>query len=184
VEKEAVEASLINGENESMDDFFQQFGNVQMSDVGQQETLSQLSPPFYEVLYQTADALLLSVPPTEAYGIDLILPRLWKSTILPSDPVEYIPVPPEDVEPIRKVLSKLRFNPDIASIVNNISIEQMRSDIQYLTGEDGKSGIVSRHSFTSGAIQAAEWIKEKIEKSGAECELWKFMYGITPNVIW
>ncbi|KXN92317.1 Leucine aminopeptidase 1 [Leucoagaricus sp. SymC.cos] len=183
VEKEAVEASLIQGEKEFMNEFFKQFGIVQLQDVTRQEALSQYSSHSYELLYQTPDALLLSVPLEEAYGIDLILPRFWKSTILPQSPVDYISVPPEDVDPIRNVLSKLRFNPDIASLVNNISIAQMKTDIRYLTGEDGKSGIVSRHSFTPGAIQAAEWIKANVEKSGAECELWTFMYGFTPNVI-
>ncbi|KAF5363899.1 hypothetical protein D9756_000213 [Leucocoprinus leucothites] len=183
IEKEAVEASLINAEKGSMDGFFKHFGTVDVPGIERQKTLSLPSHPSYELLYQTPDALLVSVPQEEVYGIDLILPRFWKSTILPPSPVNYIPVPPEAVEPIRKVLSKLRFNPDVAAIVNNISIAQMKSDIRYLTGEDGKSGIVSRHSFTPGAIQAAEWIKAQVEKSGAECELWTFMYGITPNVI-
>lgn len=186
VEKEVVEARLVNAEKESMDEFFNHFGHVQMSvpEVSQQEPFLPSSPLSFEALYQSPDALLLSVPSEEAYGIDLILPRFWKSTILPPSPVEYIPVPPEDVEPIRKALAKLRFNPVVASIVNNISVPQMKSDIRFLTGEDGKSGIVSRHSFTPGARKAAEWIKARIEESGAQCELWSFMYGITPNVIW
>lgn len=186
VEKEAVEASLINAEKGAMDDFFKHFGHVSttVQDVGKQQSFSQSSPHPYEVLYQVPDALLLSVPRAEAYGIDLILPRFWKSTILPPSPVDYIEVSSEDVEPIRKVLANLRFNPVVASIVNNISVPQMKNDVRFLTGEDGKSGIVSRHSFTPGAITAAHWIKERIEESGAKCELWSFMYGVTPNVIW
>jgi len=185
VEKEAVEASLINAEKETMDDFFQHFGLVPMTVPGidQQQTFSQSTPHSYELLYQTPDVLLLSVPSNEAYGIDLILPRFWKSTILPNSPVEYVPVSPESIEPIKETLAKLRFDPVIASIVNNISVPQMKKDIRFLTGEDGKSGIVSRHSFTPGAIVAANWIKGVIEESGAECELWSFMEGFTPNVI-
>ncbi len=186
VEKEAVEASLIHAEKEKMDDFFKHFGRVPMTAPGidQQQTLSQLSYRSYELLYQTPDVLLLSVPSNEAYGIDLILPRFWKSTILPTFPVEHVPVSPESIEPIRKILAKLRFDPVVASIVNNISVPQMKRDIRFLTGEDEKSGIVSRHSFTPGAIVAANWIKEVIEESGAKCELWSFMEGFTPNVIW
>ncbi|KAF9450635.1 Zn-dependent exopeptidase [Macrolepiota fuliginosa MF-IS2] len=185
VEKEVVEASLTNAEKESMDDFFKHFGYIHATvpNVGGQQAFSGSSPHPLEVLHQTPDALLLSVPSAEAYGIDLILPRFWKSTILPSSPVEYIPVPFEDVEPIRNVLGKLRFDPVVASIVNNISLPQMKDDVRFLTGEDGKSGIVSRHSFTPGAIVAANWIKARIEESGAKCELWTFITGFTPNVI-
>lgn len=118
---------------------------------------------------------------TSCKSTDLVLPRFWK-TILPSSPICYIPVPTEDVEPLREVFSKLRFNSDVALIVNSISISQMKSDTRYLTAEDGKSGIVFRHSFTPGAIHVAEWIQTMIEESSAKCELWQFMYGITPNV--
>jgi hypothetical protein len=186
LEKEAVEVDLINREKESLDDIFKQFGYVGVPSpvLGYQETLSRTPFYPYDVLYRTPDALLLSVPHEHAHGIDLLLPRFWKPTLLPPYPVDYIPVPPEDVEPIRKILSKLRFNPDIAATVNSINITQMKNDVRYLTGEDGESGIVSRHSFTPGAIQAAEWIKERIEENGGKCELWTFMYGFTPNVIW
>lgn len=188
VEKEAVEASLVNAEKETMDDFFKHFGHtpdsMTVQGTDQQEAFSQPTLHPYELLYQAPDVLLLSVPSDEAFGIDLILPRFWKSTILPNFPVEYVPVPPESIKPIKDTLAKLRFDPVVASIVNNISVPQMKKDITFLTGEDGESGIVSRHSFTPGAIVAAKWIKGVIEGSGAKCELWSFMKGFTPNVIW
>jgi hypothetical protein len=37
-------------------------------------------------------------------------------------------------------------------------MDNVRKDVRWLTGE-GPSGIESRHSFTSGAIKAAHWIK-------------------------
>jgi len=60
----------------------------------------------------------------------------------------------------------------------------MRNDIRYLTGEDENSGIISRHSFTQGAHDAAKWIKDRIQLSGAKCELREFRTGFAPNVIW
>lgn len=185
VEKEVVEANLVNAENNHMDDFFKHYGRIRMeAREANQEPLLSPSPLAVEVLYQSPDALLVSVPREDAYSLDLVLPRFWKSTILPSSPTTYFPVPYEDVEPIRKVLEKLRFNPDIAASVNILDIEQMKSDVRFLTGEDDESGIESRHSFTSGARVAAEWIKMRIEESGAECELWSFMDGFSPDVIW
>jgi hypothetical protein len=186
VEKEVVEAGLVNAESKHVDDFFERFGHIRKAarETSPQEPLILSSPPSFEVLYQSPDALLVSVSRDDAYSLDLVLPKFWKSTILPSSPTNYLPVPSEDIEPIRKVLENLRFNPDIAATVNSMSVEQMTSDIRFLTGEDKKSGIMSRHSFTSGARKAAEWIKSRIEESGAECELWSFMDGFCPNVIW
>jgi hypothetical protein len=85
---------------------------------------------------------------------------------------------------LRDILSNLRFNPEVARIVSNISLPQVRNDIRFLTGEDGKSGIKSRHSFSSGALVAAEWLKVRLEETGAKCELRHFLPGFAPNVIW
>jgi len=59
----------------------------------------------------------------------------------------------------------------------------MQKDIRWLTGENEESGILSRHSFTSGARVAADWIQGEIEKSGAVCEQKDFAHGFAPNVI-
>ncbi|KAG1756937.1 putative aminopeptidase [Suillus occidentalis] len=47
--------------------------------------------------------------------------------------------------------ANIRFDPVVSSLVNSISLNQMRDDIRWLTGEDGKSGIISRHSFAEGS---------------------------------
>jgi hypothetical protein len=84
---------------------------------------------------------------------------------------------------VRDILATLKFNPEVAKIVSNISLPQIQNDIRYLTGEDGKSGIESRHSFSSGAGVAAEWLKTRFEETGANCELRPFSSGFAPNVI-
>jgi hypothetical protein len=38
-------------------------------------------------------------------------------------------------------------------------VPQMINDIRFLTGEDGVSGIESRHSFAEGSRVAASWLK-------------------------
>ncbi|GLB34075.1 putative peptidase family M28 [Lyophyllum shimeji] len=137
----------------------------------------------YEVLYRTSKAALLSVSHNTARIIDTLVPRFWKSTLLPTSPVPFQPVKSSALGHAEDVLAKLKFDPVIASIVGNISISQMRNDIRFLTGEDGKSGIVSRHSFAPGALTAASWLKTRFEETGATCKLKPFLPGFAPNVV-
>ncbi|RDB19829.1 hypothetical protein Hypma_012815 [Hypsizygus marmoreus] len=137
----------------------------------------------YELLYRTPTSALLSVHHDKARTIDTIVPRFWKSTLLPTSAIPFQPVPPSSVEHARRVLADLKFDPVVASIVNNISVGQMYNDIRFLTGEDGKSGIISRHSFSKGALTAAFWLKARFEDTGATCELKPFLIGFAPNVV-
>ncbi|EJD50667.1 Zn-dependent exopeptidase [Auricularia subglabra TFB-10046 SS5] len=59
----------------------------------------------------------------------------------------------------------------------------MHSDITWLTGEDPKSPIWSRHSYSDGALVAADWLLGKFEASGARCRQWPFIDGYAPDVI-
>ncbi|KAH7924339.1 Zn-dependent exopeptidase [Leucogyrophana mollusca] len=141
------------------------------------------SKPGVELLHSSASSALLAVDPDSAQTIDTILPRFWKSAILPASPVSYLPVPAPAIDHIKGLLSTLKFDPVIASTVNSLSISQMRSDIRFLTNEDGRSGIVTRHSFASGSRVAADWLLERFEETGATCELKSFLVGFAPNVI-
>jgi len=67
--------------------------------------------------------------------------------------------------------------------VDSISVPQMINDIRFLTGEDGVSGIMSRHSFAEGSRTAASWLKDRFEDTGATCELQPFLVGFAPNVV-
>ncbi|KDR84014.1 hypothetical protein GALMADRAFT_236597 [Galerina marginata CBS 339.88] len=137
----------------------------------------------YDVHYRTGTAALISVDPDLARVIDTLVPQFWKSALLPTTPSVFIPVPASAVEPVKQILSNLKFDPVIASVVNNISIPQIKNDIRFLTGEDEKSGIISRHSFATGAQVAAKWLKERVEDTGATCRLVPFLPGFAPNVI-
>ncbi|PPQ71101.1 hypothetical protein CVT24_009852 [Panaeolus cyanescens] len=137
----------------------------------------------FEVHYASDNAVLLSMDSSRAAHIDTSLPAFWKSTLLPTSPSSYIPVPPSAIEPVKHILENLRFNPQVASVVNNISLAQIKNDVRFLTGEDGESGIVSRHSFSKGAVTAAHWLKERVEATGASCRLMPFLTGFAPNVI-
>ncbi|KAI0946051.1 hypothetical protein AcV7_010132 [Taiwanofungus camphoratus] len=148
-----------------------------------QQTIMGARRNSMQILSRTPSSALVSVPPEVAHTLDTALPRFWKSTPLPLAPVPFIPVPSNAINHVKDILASLKFDPVIASIVNNISVPQMVKDIRYLTGEDPSSGIVSRHSFSQGARQAAAWLKERFEETGASCELKPFLTGFAPNVV-
>lgn len=152
--------------------------------VPDQEIMGDSHNPGFELLYRTPKAAMLSVSHEQAMIIDTLVPRFWKSTLLPTEPVSFHPVTSSTLGHAENVLAKLKFDPLIAAIVGNISVTQMKNDIRFLSGEDGKSGIVSRHSFSSGAITAADWLKARFEETGATCELKLFLVGFAPNVVW
>ncbi|KAG2355094.1 hypothetical protein BDR07DRAFT_1427259 [Suillus spraguei] len=126
---------------------------------------------------------LIAVEPSLAPSIEALLPRYWKPYVLPRQPTSYLPVPKPAIEHVKNLLETVRFDPVVSSLVNGISVNQMRDDIRWLTGEDGKSGIISRHSFAEGSRVAANWLKERFEETGATCELKIFLSGFAPNVV-
>ncbi|KAF8663445.1 hypothetical protein AX16_001015 [Volvariella volvacea WC 439] len=168
-------------------DSFAVIGDLHPEEITQESSqviLPDAQPQLnYEILYRTPTAALLSLSSSRAVGIDQIISRFWKSTLVPNESVSYIPVPPSAVKRVEDVLSELKFNPEIAAIVNNISLPQMQNDIRFLTGEDDISPILSRHSFSAGARTAAAWLKDRFEDTGATCTLCPFLDGFAPNVI-
>ena len=135
------------------------------------------------VHYARVDAVI-SVPPHLVPHIDKGLPRSFRAYAIPTEPLSITPVPEEAVDRVKGWLKGLKFNEEIASIASDISVPQMRNDIRYLTGEDLSSPILSRHSFSEGARIAANWLRDRIENTGAHCELRQFLSGFAPNVIW
>jgi hypothetical protein len=184
IEHESVDASLLQYTHQgpTIDDVLDALSPGNTDEA--QQTLSTSDTPVSPILYRTDTSFLVALPADQAFTIDTLLPRFWKSTIVPESPSSYRVVSDDNVERVRSVLHNLKFSPVVASVVNNISIPQIHNDIRFLTGEDGRSGIVSRHSFSTGAITAANWIKGRIEETGAKCRLENFLSGFAPNVIW
>ncbi|KAI0370916.1 Zn-dependent exopeptidase [Pilatotrama ljubarskyi] len=136
-----------------------------------------------ELLHRTETSALISIDSETALTLDQHLPRFWKVSPLPPAPVPFVPVPSKAVERVKDILANLKFDPVVASLVNNISVPQLRADVRYLTGESPTSEIVSRHSFSKGILIAAEWLKGNFENLGATCELKPYLAGFAPNVI-
>ncbi|KAJ7068617.1 Zn-dependent exopeptidase [Mycena amicta] len=186
VEQTAVDPSLLAVTNYNEFETFLDRLNAEAPRKRQQQVIalpSSDTDDAYEILHLTDTAALLSVSTETARTIDTLLPRFWKSTLLPALPVDFIDVPEEAVKHVKSVLANLKFDPDVASIVESISVPQMINDIRFLTGEDGVSGIMSRHSFAEGSRVAADWLKKSFESTGATCELQPFLSGFTPNVV-
>lgn len=140
--------------------------------------------PSYNILYQSQVAALVSFSPNTARVIDTLLPPFWRSTLLPTSPIDFLEVSPLYTQHVENIVSSLKFDPVIADIVDAISVPHLRNDIRYLSGEDPNSPIVSRHSFAEGSRLAADWLKARFEETGVTCELRSFLEGFAPNVIW
>ncbi|KAJ7682721.1 Zn-dependent exopeptidase [Mycena polygramma] len=184
VEQEAVKPSLLAATRSFRNEFdaFLQRITTPIR-VGRDQEVLAAPEAEYDILYRTSTAALLSVSESTARTIDTLLPRFWKSTLVPAAPVNFLPVPDEALKTVKHVLAGLKFNPEVAAIVESISVPQMINDIRFLTGEDGVSGIVSRHSFAEGSRTAANWLKARLEDTGATCELQPFLVGFAPNVV-
>lgn len=149
-----------------------------------QDVLGRVEESQFVVLHADSNSALVQMDRVSAASVDMHIPPLWRSMFLPFESFARIPVPTPAVERVQNILDHVKFNPDVAAVVNNISLAQMKNDIRFLTGEDDKSGIVSRHSFSEGSRVAAKWLKERFEQTGAECTLEPFLRGFAPNVIW
>jgi hypothetical protein len=68
-------------------------------------------------------------------------------------------VPDHLVKHLAEITANLSFSPALDRILSDgIVMDDIRRNVRWLTGE-APSGIVSRHSFTEGALKAANWIK-------------------------
>jgi hypothetical protein len=143
---------------------------------------SSTSGHWFTLLHRTSSWALVEVSSETLPYLDTLLPRFIIPIILPNAPIPYTSIPKESIRRIQKILDNLQFRAPLSAILYSLSDEQMVKDIRYLTGEDGK-GPQSRHSFTRGALQAADWIEGQMQATGAECEQRHFRIGFAPNVI-
>ncbi|KAF8639735.1 hypothetical protein AX17_000997 [Amanita inopinata Kibby_2008] len=188
MESQDVDESLKPQKQLRIDDWLMSFLDRLPLDAqfsrGSQKSLHVQSEPSHEsIIWASNTAALVSLSSDLSRDIDMYLPRFWKSTILPSAPTSYHSISSSSEKLIERIASQLRFDPEIASMVNNISLPQIKNDVRFLTGEDGTSGIITRHSFSSDARVAANWLKYQFEETGANCELRPFLPGFAPNVI-
>ncbi|KAF8316823.1 Zn-dependent exopeptidase [Clavulina sp. PMI_390] len=161
-------------------------GSIHQTQLGESGVLN--ADPYFEVVYQSSQGsgAIIAVDESVIPALDILLPPYVAAVMLPNQPAPFVPVSDKATERINSILAKLRFNPDIASVLSTLSVDSMRSNIRRLTGESPDpygDYILSRHSFSKGARDAANWIQEQIEYSGATCRQEPFLEGYAPNVI-
>lgn len=154
------------------------------------EHQDQLSVPGVDFVHVGARSILLSVDVRVLPHLDSLIPSHLSLVALPEEPLPYASssygpsVPKVLVDNLIRLTKKLKFSPEIDEIISKgIDKDLLKQDILWLTGEREDSDIESRHSFTSGAREAANWIRDKVQATGAECILAPFLPGFSPNVI-
>ncbi|KAH7097785.1 hypothetical protein BKA62DRAFT_715545 [Auriculariales sp. MPI-PUGE-AT-0066] len=88
--------------------------------------------------------------------------------------------------PVRQSLERLdeAFHAEVARVVSSVKSSSIQADLTWLTGEAQESPIWTRHSFSDGALVAADWLLQTFEREGgASCHLWHYGQGWAPNVV-
>lgn len=115
------------------------------------------------LVHRTEYSLLVNVPSSFLPIFDTLLPSHLVPVALPIAPLPisvsgWQSVPEKFAKHLANITEHLSFSPELDRILSEgISLNQIRRDVRWLTGE-APSGIESRHSFTSGAVKAAQWI--------------------------
>lgn len=114
-----------------------------------------------QVLHATDAGALLAVRRSHIRELDAALPPYLALVALSQGPVPVSSTSAEE-EHLADVLDGLEFSGAVASVLGALSVTQMHSDITWLSGEDTASPIWSRHSFTDGALVAADWLQVRL----------------------
>ncbi|KZV95273.1 Zn-dependent exopeptidase [Exidia glandulosa HHB12029] len=137
-----------------------------------------------QLVYSSEFSALVAVHRDHIRSLDARLPPyLSLVAVADSTPRRATSGVSAEEEHLGDVLEELSFNGEVASLLGALSLAQMKKDITWLSGEDAKSPIWSRHSFSDGAQVAADWIQAKFEDSGARCYQMPFLDGFAPNVV-
>ena len=107
-----------------------------------------------------------------------------RSTALSLELLTVVPVPPASLDRVRDILKRVKWDSVVAAVINNISTAQLGKDVRFLSGQEPAYEIISRNSFSQGALDAADWLKARFEETGATCDLSRFLPGFAPNIIW
>ncbi|CAE6505379.1 unnamed protein product [Rhizoctonia solani] len=169
---------------ENISDFVKRVNGANSNLITDQVLMNVEGPRVASILYSTNTGALVSLSPSLLHELDKMLPQYINPTMLPTSP---LPLNTEKTKPstkfLKSVLENLRFNPDIARLTSSLSLDKMQNNIRWLTGEDPKSPIISRHSFSPGSRVAADWIQDKFETAGGKCKQKPFLEGFAPNVV-
>lgn len=147
------------------------------------------------LVHSSSRSIILYVPDNVLPLIDTLLPSHLVPVVLPLSPLpllspsgtdeeigasEWKSVPAKYAKHLANLTSTLKFEPKLDKILEGISMNEVRRNIRWLTGE-APSGITSRHSFTPGAIKAGHWIKGAYRSSPWPALLRSCLQPISPE---
>ncbi|QRW23422.1 Peptidase family M28 protein [Rhizoctonia solani] len=190
----AIRPAGIKSARESISDFVRRVNEAGRNLAAGQVLVNDEESEVASILYSTNTGTLVSLSPSNTgtlvslspsllHELDKILPQYINPTMLPTTPLPLMAEKTKhSAKYLNKVLSNLRFNPDISRLTSSLSLDKMQDNIRWLTGEDSKSPIISRHSFSPGARVAADWIQGKFEAAGGKCKQKPFLEGFSPTL--
>ncbi|GAA6064779.1 hypothetical protein JCM10212_004801 [Sporobolomyces blumeae] len=94
-------------------------------------------------------------------------------------------VPERDVERIQHLLDDLTYEHVLGALLSELSEKRIRHDVRVLSGEDQSEIVheerwVSRHSMSSGAISASDWLFAQMSSYGFDCTRHSFLPDFAP----
>ena len=129
--------------------------------------------------FEPTTSLLYSVPTSLLPELDLFFPALAELTLIPQHPTTSAAVNDS------RLLSHfpVQYSSTINKLATHLSLELIKADVRYISGEADNSDIRSRHSLTDDARKVAHWLKDQYEQTGGQCRLHWFSEGFSPNVV-
>ena len=140
------------------------------------------------------DAALVELTSSPSYRFNELvhisprsLPLPSSSSFLDSDPSTQSTVSEYARQRIINQLAALRFSPSISNLLAKLPLEQLYSDIRFLSGEDQSTANTSwntRHSMSRGGMRASSWLLEQFQEMGMKnCSREFYLEGFSPNVV-
>lgn len=140
--------------------------------------LDQPDETAIRLLGQHQDLLLYGVQDQWLPTADTFFPPLAHLTLLPKTS-SHISDGDARLEP----LLPLQYSPAVDRVLSTLTTEPLQTHVHWLTGENPKSPIYTRHSVSQGARDAAVYIQDRITQAGGNCSLEHFQQGFAPNVV-
>lgn len=140
-----------------------------------------------EIVYEKKNLIIVNVDQNEwdSYirGLMPIYTVFITTTELPLTDFRQEKALPEN-HVITQRLKNFRFDPEILAVLDIVSIDSLKSNIQYLTGENKDSAILTRNSKSSKIAEVAKWIQDKMLAFGCPSVAFDhFNSNYGPNII-
>jgi len=144
-------------------------------------------PKFANTLYRSKFITIISVPTTMFQEFADHLQFNYEITLIPRSSI-HIGIRPEILPIIESIYANITEKlvapvPKIQDLIGYVASSNLKFFTTYLTGEDPSSTILTRNSYSQGALEAANWIEAQFRSFGLSTFQQPFRNGWCPNVI-